>query len=167
LRDCKHFPSMPRCTHPLRLSIYEWVVIAEDGKNKSTHIFFSCHFKHFFSCSSSDVFPHPLSLHPHQYRIIARKEIRQGMIGTPFPLVFFIFYFFGWFDFFHSLSYPFFPEAIIHHPLYRHHRHRPTHSVRSVPIAASSCHHLRHPRRRPASSSTPFPAPSWPQFRLS
>jgi len=134
---------------------------AEEGKNESTRISFVA----ISNISFRTVHPmfHP-TFHPpilifHQSRITARKEIRQGMIGTSSPLVFLFFFFVGSISF--SFSHPFFSGEIIHPPPHRRrHRRRPIRSARSVPIAASPCHHPHHHLRRPASSLSPFPAPS-------
>jgi len=96
---------MPCSTHVHSNLTMSGAKAAEEGKNESTRISFVA----ISNISFRTVHPmfHP-TFHPpilifHQSRITARKEIRQGMIGTSSPLVF-LFFFFCWFDFFFLFS---------------------------------------------------------------
>jgi len=95
---------MPCSTHVHSNLTMSGAKAAEEGKNESTRISFVA----ISNISFRTVHPmfHP-TFHPpilifHQSRITARKEIRQGMIGTSSPLVFL--FFFCWFDFFFLFS---------------------------------------------------------------
>lgn len=86
---------MPCSTHVHSNLTMSGAKAAEEGKNESTRISFVA----ISNISFRTVHPmfHP-TFHPpilifHQSRITARKEIRQGMIGTSSPLVFLFFFF--------------------------------------------------------------------------